>query len=223
MMRKIRIFQDDAYISIDYVKQEATIHTKDNGSIRHRIIDIKKSEGAIGKHADMVETIFIEVEKKFYEFDKFNDAVKDIDRSFKKISSDFDKMRVNVEEKADKKEFVKLLDKFTDFEKHTTNILKLLEQRSKGTLSSLNESFDELKKQLEKKYSTKLELKPIVEDTSKERSDDVTADKISGEPTDAEPKTSEQGKTEVSAEPKTANPESSDSKQKKGILGMFKR
>src|SRR3989339_141477 len=157
---------------------------KMNNEIKQELIDIKKSEGAIGKHADMVETIFIE---------------------------------------ADKKEFVKLLDKFTDFEKHTTNILKLLEQRSKGTLSSLNESFDELKKQLEKKYSTKLELKPIVEDTSKERSDDVTADKISGEPTDAEPKTSEQGKTEVSAEPKTANPESSDSKQKKGILGMFKR
>ncbi|OIO38700.1 MAG: hypothetical protein AUJ72_02040 [Candidatus Omnitrophica bacterium CG1_02_46_14] len=43
VMRKIRIFQDDAYISMDYVKQEAAIYTREDNHIHHRIIDIKKS------------------------------------------------------------------------------------------------------------------------------------------------------------------------------------
>jgi len=137
---------------------------KMNNEIKQELIDIKKTEGVIGKHADKVETIFVEVEKKFYDFEKFNEAVKEIDRSFKKISSDFDKTRVNVDEKADKKEFVKMFDKFTDFEKHTSNILKLLDQKSRTTVVELNSSFDSLKKQLEKKYDTKVEVKPLTVD-----------------------------------------------------------
>jgi chromosome segregation ATPase len=138
---------------------------KMNNEIKQELIDIKKTEGLVGKHADRVETIFVEVEKKFYDFEKFNEAVKELDRAFKKINTDFDKMRVGVDEKADKKEFVKMVDKFTDFEKHTTNIMKLLDQKSKNTITELNNSFTDLKKQLEKKYDKKLEVKPLsVED-----------------------------------------------------------
>lgn len=43
VMRKIKIFQDDAYISLDYVTQEASICTKKDGHIHHQTIDIKKS------------------------------------------------------------------------------------------------------------------------------------------------------------------------------------
>ena len=42
VFRKIRIFQDDAYISLDYVTQEALIYSKEKGGIHHRKIDIKK-------------------------------------------------------------------------------------------------------------------------------------------------------------------------------------
>ena len=112
---------------------------KMNNEIKQEIIEIKKTEGMISKHADRVETIFVEVEKKFYDFEKFNEAVKELDRGFKKISTDFDKIRVGIEEKADKKEFIKLVDKFSDFEKHTTNILKLLDQKSKNTVMEMKE------------------------------------------------------------------------------------
>ncbi len=43
-MRKIRIFQDDAYISLDYVTQEALIYTRENGHIHHKKMDITKSD-----------------------------------------------------------------------------------------------------------------------------------------------------------------------------------
>jgi len=41
-MRKIRIFQDDCYISIDYMTQEALIYKKINGQIVSEKIDIQK-------------------------------------------------------------------------------------------------------------------------------------------------------------------------------------
>jgi hypothetical protein len=152
-MKEIRA-QMGFYKGVDQV-------VKMNNEIKQELIEIKKTEGIVGKHADKVETIFVEVEKKFYDFEKFNDAVKELDRAFRKISSDFDKTRVNVDEKADKKEFVKMVDKFTDFEKHTSNILKLLDQKSRVTVTELNNSFDGLKKQLEKKYDKKIEIKPL--------------------------------------------------------------
>jgi hypothetical protein len=134
---------------------------KMNNEIKQELIDIKKTEGLVGKHADRVETIFLEVEKKFYDFEKFNEAVKELDRAFKKSSVDFDKMRVNVDEKADKKEFVKMVDKFTDFEKHTSNILKLLDQKSRTTVAELNDTFEDLKKQLERRYDKKVDVKHL--------------------------------------------------------------
>lgn len=43
-LRKIRIFQKDCYISIDYVKQEATISKKTKNKIASKKIDIKKEQ-----------------------------------------------------------------------------------------------------------------------------------------------------------------------------------
>jgi predicted dehydrogenase len=42
--RKIRIFQEDAYISLDYEAQSAQIFTRENGRIHHRSVDIQKEE-----------------------------------------------------------------------------------------------------------------------------------------------------------------------------------
>ena len=43
-MRKIRLFQEDAYISLDYEKQEAMIYRKSQNKIIRRKISIKKRE-----------------------------------------------------------------------------------------------------------------------------------------------------------------------------------
>ena len=57
VMRKIRIFQDDAYISLDYVKQEAEIYTKEHGHIHHKKIDITKSDSLKEELTDFIECI----------------------------------------------------------------------------------------------------------------------------------------------------------------------
>ncbi|MEM4637915.1 MAG: hypothetical protein QXK76_02740 [Candidatus Woesearchaeota archaeon] len=187
---------------------------KMNNEIKQELIDIKKMEGNIGKHADRVETIFVEVEKKFYDFEKFNEAVKELDRAFKRISTDFDKMRVAIEEKADKKELVKLMDKFSDFEKHTTSILKLLEQREKNIISDLNMQFSKLKSQLEKKYDTKLDVGEIGVDSKKEDKKEETDKKNDGNKN----ADSEKNDSNTSSQANTQNSVT----EKKGLFGFLK-
>ncbi len=43
-MRKIRLFKDDCYISLDYVKQESVLYRKINNRITGKLINIKKEE-----------------------------------------------------------------------------------------------------------------------------------------------------------------------------------
>ena len=43
-MRKIRLFKDDCYVSLDYIKQEAVLYRKVNNRITGRLISIKKEE-----------------------------------------------------------------------------------------------------------------------------------------------------------------------------------
>jgi hypothetical protein len=57
VVRKIRIFQDDAYISLDYVTQEALIFTKENGHIHHRRIDITKSDSLKEELSDFIHCL----------------------------------------------------------------------------------------------------------------------------------------------------------------------
>lgn len=208
---------------------------KMNNEIKQELIEIKKTEGLVGKHADRVETIFIEVEKKFYDFEKFNEAVKELDRAFKRISADFDKMRVNVEEKADKKELVKLVDKFSDFEKHTTSILKLLDQRGKNITADLNAQFMKLKAQLERKYDTKIDVKGIGEESSAGATagvaGGVNASRVKGNGLEAQ----KEGDTDAQAQTVPVAAPSSDAAtpantspegvktEKKGLFGFLKK
>ena len=73
---------------------------KMNDDVKQELIEIKRVEATVARHADKVETIFSEVQKKFRDFDKFNDVVKDLDVAFKQLSSDTDALKVKVSELA---------------------------------------------------------------------------------------------------------------------------
>ncbi|MFA6073368.1 MAG: hypothetical protein WC758_04610 [Candidatus Woesearchaeota archaeon] len=120
---------------------------KMNEEIKQDLIQIKKTEGIIERHSNKIETIFLEVEKKFTDFDKYGDIAKDLQKSMGKIQEDIDKLRVRIEDKADKKELLNLITRFGEFEKHTTNIINLLDERSKSLNLEVNSKMDkELKK-----------------------------------------------------------------------------
>ncbi|RME53637.1 hypothetical protein D6783_01505 [Candidatus Woesearchaeota archaeon] len=128
-----------------------------NNEVKDELAEIKKVEAVIERHSDKIEGIFLDVEKKFANFQKYDDITKDLQKSFQRIETDFDKLRIAVEKRALKQDFVKLLDKFNDFEKHTGSVLKLLDERSKSLKTDLDASFKRLRKKLERAVGTSLQ------------------------------------------------------------------
>lgn len=55
--RKIRIFQENAYISLDYEKQSAQVFTRENGQIHHRAVDIEKEEPLKAELIEFVDSV----------------------------------------------------------------------------------------------------------------------------------------------------------------------
>jgi hypothetical protein len=129
---------------------------KMNEEIKQELIQIKKIEGIIDRHSNKIETIFLEVEKKFTEFDKYGDVAKDLQKVMGKLQEDVDKLRVKIEDKADKKELLSLITRFGDFEKHTTNIMNLLDERSKSLGEDMKNKFSKMRKELVDEVSNAL-------------------------------------------------------------------
>lgn len=150
---------------------------KMNDEIKKELIDIKKTEGTIERHSSKVESIFLDVEKRYTELDKFLSVTRDLKRSFDKLQTDVDKLRIKTEEGADKKDLVKLIGKFNEFEKHTTNIINLLEGKTKSISSDMTKEFRKLQdknnrelSRVLKKLNMEIEKSydvPVISDESK--------------------------------------------------------
>ena len=216
---------------------------KMNEEVKKELANIKKMEAVVERHADRVETIFVEVEKKFSNFDKYDTTVKEIKEGFRKMTTDFEKVRAQLVQKEDKKEFVDLLDKFNDFEKHTTNLLQLLDDRSKVTKKEIEADFKKLKNDLvveieeakKKPVNKEKTTKEIVEEETKNEPETTPEEQQEESRKQEEPEEDQPTKKEappVEPDPKLAgfdqekNTKETDdkpTKKKKGILGIFKK
>ena len=119
-----------------------------NEEVKGEILEIKKVEAVIERHADKSESIFLDLEKKYAEFDKFQRTVDEVEKTFHAMQGDFDNIKLQLSNKAEKKEFGSLMDRFTEFEKHTGNIMKLLDERSKHMKIELKENVKKIKSEL---------------------------------------------------------------------------
>jgi hypothetical protein len=128
-----------------------------NEEVKAEILEIKKVEATIERHADKGETIFLDMEKKFAEYEKFQAKVTDLDGTFHSIQNDFDKIKLGISTKADKKEIITLVDKFSEFEKHTSGVLKLLDERNKQGKQDIKDAIDKMKLVVAKKHGITLE------------------------------------------------------------------
>lgn len=102
---------------------------KMNEDVKKELMEIKKMEALVERHGDKVETIFSEMQKKYSDFIKTVDMVKDLDKSFKEISSDFDSIKIKISDFGTKKEVENLIAKFDDFEKYVGNVVNLINKR----------------------------------------------------------------------------------------------
>ncbi|MGV8162917.1 MAG: hypothetical protein ACP5N2_06320 [Candidatus Nanoarchaeia archaeon] len=174
MMRDIMKEIKEMRQRMDFYKGVEQV-AKMNDEIKQDLIQIKKVEGVMERHSNKIETIFLEVEKKFTDFDKFGDVAKDLQKSAGKLQEDVDKLRVRIEDKADKKELLNLITRFGEFEKHTTNIINLLDERSKSSSDEIKTKFSKARKEMVDEVSAALK-KAKLETTIAERKE--TEDKI---------------------------------------------
>ena len=164
---------------MDFYKGAEQI-AKLNEEVKKELIDIKKSESVIERHSNKVESIFIDVEKKFIELDKFSDVSKELHRSFEKLQGDVDKLRVKTEDSVEKKEFVKLITKFNDFEKHTTSILNLIDEKTRSNTESINREFNKIARRADERVSNvikKLKLSVDETEAEKKKPEEIDIDK----------------------------------------------
>lgn len=153
---------------------------KMNEEIKQELIQIKKIEGVIDRHSNKIETIFLEVEKKFTEFDKYGDVAKELQKSASKIQEDVDKLRVRIEDKADKKELLNLITRFGEFEKHTTNIINLLDERSKSASDEIKTKFSKARKEMVDEVSTALKKAKLETTIAERKETEEKAEEVSG-------------------------------------------
>ncbi|MBN2053010.1 hypothetical protein JW756_05895 [Candidatus Woesearchaeota archaeon] len=176
-----------------------------NEEVKGEILEIKKVEATIERHADKAESIFLDLEKKFAEFDKFLRTVDEIDKNFHAIQNDFDNMKVQLSSKADKKEFLNLMDKFTEFEKHTGNIMKLLDERSKHMKIELKDTVQKVKEQLKRRQGITIDTSSI-QDEKLPAEESQYLNKVESAP--AKPQAKENESPEAAAEgPAETTPE----------------
>ncbi len=111
--------------------------------VRKELLEIKKVEALVQRHASRVDDIFIEVSKKFGDYEKFQNQSGELDKGFKHISTDFDGIKIKLAGLAAKKDVETLVTKFNDFEKHASNVLLLMDRRFEALEKRIGEKFDE--------------------------------------------------------------------------------
>ena len=89
------------------------------------------------------ETIFSETQKRFGDFMKFVDNLKDLDKALRDLTSDLDSLKTRATNFADKKDVENLVIRFNNFEKHISGLILLSNKKFRGVEKDLNNRFDE--------------------------------------------------------------------------------
>lgn len=126
--------------------------TKMNDDMMKEINDMRKLKVIIEKHSDKVETIFMEVQKSFGEFNKIKGIVDEVQKTVKPIGTEIDSLKVKAVESATKKEVSDILGKFQEFEKHMSKVVELLDKRTESAPKEMAAKFETI----EKEYTAKI-------------------------------------------------------------------
>ena len=125
--------------------------------VRQELINIKKVDANVERHADKVETIFIEFEKRFNKFEQFEELTDDLNKEFKKINEEFDNLKIKSSNFADKREVEKLIHKVNDFEKHVGSIIDLLHNKIQNTDNNIKNKFNKLNNETKQEFTKKFD------------------------------------------------------------------
>lgn len=116
--------------------------------VKKELMEIRKEEATVKRHADKIEGIFIETQKKFQEFEKLTDKLKELQKQVSPVIQQVDQNKVKIQTLAPKKDVESLISKLNDFEKHVGNIIDLLTKRSNELPKEVDNRFKRLEKSM---------------------------------------------------------------------------
>jgi DNA repair exonuclease SbcCD ATPase subunit len=126
------------------------------GEVKEELMQIKKTEASVQRHADKVDQVYIESQKKFQEFEKIEDKIKEIQKQVGPATQAIDQLKVKVQTYAVKKDMENLITKLNTFEKHVGNVIDILTKRSNELPKEINDRFKKLEDSMNKTFETKL-------------------------------------------------------------------
>ena len=124
--------------------------------VKKELMEIRKEEATGKRHADKIEGIFIETQKKFQEFEAVTDKLKELQKQVSPVVAQVDQNKVKIQTLAPKKDVENLISKLNDFEKHVGNIIDLLTKRSNELPKEIDKRFERLEKSMNDSFEKHL-------------------------------------------------------------------
>jgi len=100
-----------------------------NNEVKAEIIEIKKVEANIQKHADKVETIFAEVQKRFVDFTKIDDRISNNSKQITELSKNLEAVKATANSAATKKSVDELTSKLLEMKNQLSELVATINRR----------------------------------------------------------------------------------------------
>ncbi|MBN1502347.1 hypothetical protein JW930_02285 [Candidatus Woesearchaeota archaeon] len=181
-----------------------------NEEVKKELFNIKKVQATVERHSDKIEGIFVESQKRFQEFEKISDRIKETEKQLKTVSQQSDQNKVKIPSLATKKEVENLITKLNDFEKHVGNVIDLLTRRANELPKEVNERFAKLEQSLNNVFQNKLrkaDKTNRILDTIEKRAPKIAAELRLSEVLDKQQQTAEQQVEPKKEKPAAKSPE----------------
>ena len=116
-----------------------------------------KVQTTIERHSDKVESIFMEFQKEFSEFNQLTSLYKSLESDLTRIAKQVDLIKIKNEEKASKKEVEGLIDKMNKFQGHVSNTLNLITKKSTQADQDIKKLSSKTKEDIKNEFQKKAE------------------------------------------------------------------
>ncbi len=123
-----------------------------NTEVKNELMNVKKVEAVISRHADKIENIFVESQKMYHQFESFPDEINYLKNSFKNVTEGFDEMKVKYTTLSSKKEHENLVVKFDKFIKRVGNVMDTMQ----GKAEDIDDQFKKTKRKLDKEFNDRV-------------------------------------------------------------------
>ena len=114
-----------------------------------------KVQTTIERHSDKVESIFMEFQKEFSEFNQLTASYKSLENDLNRVAKQVDLIKMKDEEKASKKEVENLIDKMNKFQGHVSNTLNLITKKSSQADQDIKKLSDQAKEDIKNELQKK--------------------------------------------------------------------